>query len=166
MKIVVYPGTFDPLSNGHIDIIRRALSLFDKVILACAPTSRKNPYLTWNERLDLIEAVCKNFENVQAIPLKGLLVDFARQHHANIILRGLRSVSDFDYECQLAYMNQSLSPKMEVVFLPAKVDYSYISGTLVREILESGGDVSSFVPPLVAHHLQKRKKNNNEYLWR
>ncbi|MFW0072487.1 MAG: pantetheine-phosphate adenylyltransferase [Coxiella-like endosymbiont] len=160
MKTTVYPGTFDPLTNGHIDIIERALSLFGKVIVACAPTSRKIPYLTLYERLDLIKAVLTDFENVQIIPLKGLLVDFARQHHANVILRGLRAVSDFDYEFQLAHMNQRLSSEIEIVFLPAKADYSYVSGTLVREIVELGGDISPFVPPLVIHHLQRRRKNN------
>lgn len=158
MKITVYPGTFDPLTNGHMDIIERALLLFDKVIVACAITSRKIPYLTLYERLDLIKAVLTDFENVQVIPLKGLLVDFSKQHHVNVILRGLRAVSDFDYEFQLAHMNQRLSPEIEIVFLPAKAGYSYISGTLVREIIELGGDISSFVPPLVARYLQRRKK--------
>lgn len=160
MKTAVYPGTFDPLTNGHMDIIERALSLFDKVIVACAPmpTSRKTTYLTLDKRLDLIKAVLTDFENVQVIPLKGLLVDFARQHHANVILRGLRAVSDFDYEFQLAHMSRSLSPEIETVFLPAKAGYSYVSGTLVREIVELGGDVSHFVPPLIIRHLQRRKK--------
>ena len=158
MKIAVYPGTFDPLTNGHMDIIERALPLFDKVIVACAPTSRKTPYLTLDERLDLIKAVLTDFENVQIMQLKGLLVDFARQHHANVILRGLRTASDFNYEFQLAHMNQCLSAGVEIVFLPAKVDYSYVSGTLVREIVEWGGDVSPFVPLLITRYLQRRKK--------
>lgn len=158
MKITVYPGTFDPLTNGHMDIIERALLLFDKVIVACATTSRKIPYLTLYERLDLIKAALTDFENVQVMPLKGLLVDFARQHHANVILRGLRAVSDFDYEFQLAHMNQRLSSEIEIVFLPAKADYSHVSGTLVREIVELGGDVSPFVPPLIIRHLQRRSK--------
>lgn len=158
MKITVYPGTFDPLTNGHVNIIERALLLFDKVIVACAPTSRKSPYLTLYERLDLMKAVLTDFKNVQVMPLKGLLVDFARQHHANVILRGIRAISDFDYEFQLAHMNQLLSPNIEILFLPAKAGYSYISGTLVREIVALGGDISSFVPPLVVRHLQRRKK--------
>lgn len=154
----VYPGTFDPLTNGHVDIIQRALPLFEKIIVACAPTSRKAPYLTLDERIDLIKKVLADFKNVQVMPLEGLLVDFAKQHKADVILRGLRAVSDFDYEFQLAHMNHRLSPEIETVFLPAKEGYSYVSGTIVREIVKLGGDVSPFVPSLIARHLQKRKK--------
>ena len=159
MKLtVVYPGTFDPLTNGHVDIVERASFLFEKVIVACASTSRKAPHLSLVERVDLIKKVFANMVNIEIVSLEGLLVDFAKQHNAKVILRGLRAVSDFDYEFQLAHISHYLSPEIETVFLPAKEGYSYISGTLVREIVELGGDISPFVPQLVAQWLAKRKK--------
>ncbi|WP_304986020.1 pantetheine-phosphate adenylyltransferase [Coxiella-like endosymbiont] len=157
--VAVYPGTFDPLTKGHVDIVERAMLLFEKIIVACAPTSsRKTPHSSLAERMDLIEAVFADAINIEVAPLEGLLVDFAKQHNAKIILRGLRAVSDFDYEFQLAHMNHHLSIEIQTVFLPAKESYSHISGTLVREIVELGGDISPFVPPLVAQRLAKRKK--------
>ncbi|AKQ33879.1 pantetheine-phosphate adenylyltransferase [Candidatus Coxiella mudrowiae] len=157
--VAVYPGTFDPLTKGHVDIVERAMFLFEKIIVACAPTSRKTPHLSLAERIDLIKGVFFSDEiNIEVAPLEGLLVDFAKQHNAKIILRGLRAVSDFDYEFQLAYMNHHLSPEIQTVFLLAKESYSHISGTLVREIVKLGGDISPFVPPLVAQRLAKRKK--------
>ena len=155
---VVYPGTFDPLTNGHVDIVERASFLFEKIIVACAPTSRKAPHLSLAERIDLIKKVFANMVNIKIISLEGLLVDFAKQHNAKIILRGLRAVSDFDYEFQLAHITHCLSPEIETVFLPAREGYSYISGTLVREIVELGGDISPFVPQLVAQWLTQKKK--------
>lgn len=156
--VAVYPGTFYPLTKGHVDIVERAMLLFEKIIVACAPTSRKTPHLSLAERMDLIKAVFADAINIEVAPFEGLLVDFAKQHNAKIILRGLRAVSDFDYEFQLAHMNHHLSPEIQTVFLPAKESYSYISGTLVREIVELGGDISHFVPTLVAQRLAKRKK--------
>ena len=154
----VYPGTFDPLTNGHVDIVERALPLFERIIVACAPTTRKTPCLSLEERIDLVKAVFVDANNVQVIPLEGLLVDFAEKHQATIILRGLRAVSDFNYEFQLAHMNHRLSPRIETIFLPAKEGYSYISGTLVREVVELGGDIFLFVPPLVVERLARKKK--------
>ncbi|MBW5802992.1 pantetheine-phosphate adenylyltransferase [Coxiella endosymbiont of Ornithodoros amblus] len=153
----IYPGTFDPLTNGHVDIIERALPLFNKIIVACAPTSRKDPHLKLEERVDLMADILTD-ERIEVLPLSGLLVDFAKTHQANFILRGLRAVSDFDYEFQLTHMNYKLSSEIETIFLPAREGYSYVSGTMVREIVTLGGDVSPFVPPLVAHHLQKRRE--------
>lgn len=155
----VYPGTFDPLTNGHVNIVERALPLFKKIIVACAPVgSSKTPCLSLEERINLVKAVFIDADNVQVVPFEGLLVDFAEQHQATIILRGLRAVSDFDYEFQLAHMNHRLSPKIETIFLPAKESYSYISGTLIREVYKLGGDIFPFVPPLVVEQLERKKK--------
>ncbi|MFW0094366.1 MAG: pantetheine-phosphate adenylyltransferase [Coxiella endosymbiont of Haemaphysalis qinghaiensis] len=156
--IAVYPGTFDPLTNGHVDIVERALPLFKKIIVACAPTSSKTSHLSLEERINLVKSVFVDANNVQAVPLEGLLVDFAEKHQATIILRGLRAVSDFDYEFQLAHMNHRLSPRIETIFLPAKEGYSYISGTLIKEVFELGGDIFPFVPPLVVEQLARKKK--------
>lgn len=156
--VAVYPGTFDPLTKGHVDIVERAILLFEKIIVACASTSRKKPYLSLAERIGLIKEVFADVINIEVVPLEGLLVDFAKQHNAKIILRGLRTVSDFDYEFRLAHINHYLSPEIQTIFLPAKENYSHISGTLVREIVELGGDISLFVPPLFAQRLLKRKK--------
>ena len=155
----VYPGTFDPLTNGHVDIVERALPFFKKIIVACAPTSNnKTPHLSLEERINLVKTVFIDADNVQAMPFKGLLVDFAEKHQATVILRGLRAVSDFDYEFQLAHMNHRLSLRIETIFLPAKQGYSYISGTLIREVFALGGDISPFVPPVVVEHLERKKK--------
>ncbi len=157
-RIAVYPGTFDPITNGHVDIIKRASTLFDKVVVAVAPTSRKSSCLPWDERLQLVTEVVRKMPRVDVYPLKGLLVDFAKEHGASIILRGLRAVSDFDYEFQLAHMNAHLCPEIETVFIPASESCSYISGTLVREIVGLGGDVLAFVPAIVAEHFQRKRK--------
>ncbi|MFV9988770.1 MAG: pantetheine-phosphate adenylyltransferase [Coxiella endosymbiont of Dermacentor nuttalli] len=156
--IAVYPGTFDPLTKGHIDIVERASFLFEKIIVACALTSRKAPYLSLNERMYLIKEVFTDAVNIEVVSLEGLLVDFAKRRNVKTILRGLRAVSDFNYEFQLAHISQCLSPDIETIFLPARESYSYISGTLVREVVELGGDISPFVPPFVAQWLAKKKK--------
>jgi len=154
-KIAIYPGTFDPITNGHLDIISRAANLFDEVVVGIATSKRKQPYLDLDLRLKLTKEVLKEFSNVKVAPINALLVDFAKAHHATIILRGLRAVSDFDYEFQLAGMNRQLAPEIETIFLPASVEFSAISSTMIREILDLGGDVSLFVPRLVADCLKK-----------
>lgn len=153
----IYPGTFDPLTKGHVDIVERAFPLFDKIIVACAPTSRKESHLSLDDRINLIARVLTD-EHIEVLPLTGLLVDFAKKHDTKIILRGLRVVSDFDYEFQLAHINHQLSPYIETVFLLAREGYNCVSGTIVREIIALGGDISQFVPPLIVQHLQKIKK--------
>jgi pantetheine-phosphate adenylyltransferase len=155
--IAIYPGTFDPITNGHMDIIERGTKLFDKVIVAVAPTNRKQSYLTIEERVTLLNAVLKSMPKVSVARLDGLAVSFARKENAAVILRGLRAVSDFDYEFQLAYMNHRLDAQIETVFLPAAEGVGHISGTIVREIAELGGDVSSFVPAAVAKYLQQKR---------
>lgn len=159
MKLIaIYPGTFDPITYGHIDIIERGAKLFDKVIVAVAPTSRKPSYLSMTERVVLLNEVLQSMPKVSVAHLEGLVVDFAREEGASVILRGLRAVSDFDYEFQLAYMNHRLSPQIETVFLPAAEDRGHISATIVREIVELNGDVSAFVPPAVVKYLKQKRK--------
>ena len=160
--IAIYPGTFDPLTKGHVDIVERAFPLFNKIIIACAPISRKDSYLSLDDRINLISSVLTD-EHIEVLPLTGLLVDFAKKNGAKIILRGLRVVSDVDYEFQLARMNHQLSPYIETIFFLAREGYSYISGTIIREIIALGGDVSPFVPPLIVQYLQKIKNNQLEY---
>lgn len=155
MASIIYPGTFDPLTNGHIDIALRAARLFDRVIVAVGQSQRKTPAIPLEKRLAIIEEVFSPYPNVEAAILDGLLVDFARKHRAQLILRGLRAVSDFDYEFQLAGMNRQLAPDIETVFLPASDGVSHISGTLVREIMNLGGDVSQFVPKQVLEYFKK-----------
>lgn len=153
---VIYPGTFDPITNGHVDLIERAASLFGPVLVAIAPAVVKSPVFSLPERLDLAQAIFRDREDVEICELQGLLVDFARQRKVDVILRGLRAVSDFEYEFQLAGMNRRLAPELETVFLAPAEQYSYISSSLVREIASLGGDVCEFVHPLVMEALDKK----------
>jgi pantetheine-phosphate adenylyltransferase len=151
---VIYAGTFDPITLGHEDLVRRASALFDEVILAVADSPSKRPLFTPDERVDLARMSLARFPNVRAMRFSGLLIDFARSQNANVILRGLRAVSDFDYEFQLAGMNRKLHPEIETLFLTPAEQYLFISATLVREIAILGGDVSRFVHPLVFERLK------------
>ena len=155
----VYPGTFDPLTRGHEDLVRRASSLFDSLIVGVADSSAKRPFFTRNERIDLAAAVLADLKNVKVVGFGGLLIDFVREHGARVILRGLRAVSDFEYEFQLAGMNRSLYPDLETVFLTPSEQHMFISATLVREISMLGGDVSKFVHPLVSRRLSEKVKS-------
>ena len=157
----IYPGTFDPITNGHIDLIARACKLYPQVIVAIAVNNGKSPLFSLQERVGLVEAVIQPFDNVSVIGFDNLLVDCAKQHDAKVILRGLRAVSDFEYEFQLAGMNRRLAPDLETVFLTPAEQYEFISSTMIREIARLKGDVSSFVPPCVQHSLtQKFLKEN------
>jgi len=149
----IYPGTFDPVTNGHIDIIARASRLYSKVIVAVAVSSNKVPLFDVNQRVKLLEDVTADFENVCIIGFDNLLVDCAKQYNVNVILRGLRAISDFEYEFQLAGMNRRLSPDLETVFLTPAEQYEFISSSMIKEIARLGGDVSSFVPKVVQEHL-------------
>lgn len=153
MNTVVYPGTFDPVTNGHADLIARAARIFDRIIVAVASNSRKNPLFSLEQRVELIQTVCAAHANVEVIGFSVLLADFVKEQKANIILRGLRAVSDFEYEFQLADMNRKLAPGVESLFLTPANHLSYISSTLIREISSLGGDVSEFVHPVVAKAL-------------
>lgn len=150
MNVVVYPGSFNPITNGHTDLIRRALNLFDHVIVAIGTSAQKNPSVDLKDRIDLCREVLGKFgDRVTVDGFNTLLVDYVRSKQARFILRGLRTVTDFDYEFQMAEMNQSLDPGIEYVFLPTSKECSFISSTLVREIAALGGDISQFVHPAV-----------------
>ena len=151
---VIYPGTFDPLTLGHEDLVRRASRLFDQVVLAVADSQAKRPCFTPDERVEIARDVLKSYPNVSVMRFSGLLTDFARAQGANVILRGLRAVSDFEYEFQLAGMNRNLYPEIETLFLTPSESYLFISATLVREIALLGGDVSKFVHPTVVARLK------------
>jgi pantetheine-phosphate adenylyltransferase len=155
----VYPGTFDPLTRGHEDLVRRASTLFGSVVLGVADSRAKRTFFTLDERVEIAREVLADVKNVQIVGFSGLLIDFVRQHDARVVLRGLRAVSDFEYEFQLAGMNRSLWPDLETVFLTPSEQHMFISATLVREIAALGGDVSKFVDPRVAARLKKKPKN-------
>ncbi len=149
MKVAVYPGTFNPITNGHTDLVERAAGLFDKIIVAVGTNRQKNNTLSTEQRVGLAAEVLGHLTNVEVIAFDGLLTDFVVQCDANIILRGLRTVADFEYEFQLVAMNRVLDPSIETVFLAPAEHLSYISSTLVREIASFGGDISKFVHPSV-----------------
>ena len=150
IKIAIYPGTFNPITNGHTDLVHRAAGLFDKIIVAVGTNTQKGNNLPTDQRVELAKEVLAGLENVEVTSFEGLLTDFVSQRGANIILRGLRTVADFEYEFQLVGMNRVLDPSIETVFLAPAEHLSYISSTLVREIALLGGDISSFVHPAVA----------------
>ncbi len=154
----VYPGTFDPLTNGHSDLVERAAKLFDRLIVGVAgyPSPSKHPAFDLDERVELARHVLKPYSNVEVIPFETLLVEFVEAQGAGVILRGLRAVSDFEYEFQLASMNRQLAPRVETVFLTPAEQYAYISSSLVREVAALRGDVSRFVHPAVQEALLKR----------
>jgi pantetheine-phosphate adenylyltransferase len=153
---VIYPGTFDPLTLGHEDLIRRAARLFDHVVVAVADSQSKRPCFTPDERVEIAREVLKIYPNVSVMRFSGLLIDFARAQDANVIMRGLRAVSDFEYEFQLAGMNRNLYPAIETLFLTPSEQYLFISATLVREIALLGGDVSRFTHPFVVARLKDK----------
>jgi pantetheine-phosphate adenylyltransferase len=155
----VYPGTFDPLTRGHEDLVRRAGRLFDTVVLGIADSRAKRTFFTLQERLDIAKEVLADVKNVTVVGFTGLLSDFVRQQGARVVLRGLRAVSDFEYEFQLAGMNRDLYPDMETVFLTPGEQHMFISATLVREIATLGGDVSKFVHPTVRAKLAVKVKS-------
>jgi pantetheine-phosphate adenylyltransferase len=152
----LYPGTFDPITNGHYDLVQRAARLFNQVIVAVAGSTGKNTCFSLEERVGLAQTALQGVPNVQVTGFSGLLVHFAQDQQAGVILRGLRAVSDFEYEFQLASMNRKLSPEVETIFLTPDEGYSFISSTLVREIAKLGGDVAPFVHPHVRSALEER----------
>lgn len=155
-KIAIYPGTFDPITKGHVDLIGRAVRMFDSVIVAIAANTKKQPTFTLEERVLLASEVLRAHQDVSVVGFASLLTGFAEQHGAKIILRGIRAVSDFDYEFQLAGMNRHLAPDIETIFMMPAENYTYISSSLVREIASLGGDVNEFVPDIVATALKKK----------
>lgn len=159
MKTAIYPGTFDPITNGHTDLVERAAKLFEKVIVAIATNPSKAPTLSHKTRIELAQHVLAPLPNVEVCGFNTLLTHFTKQKNGQVILRGLRAVSDFEYEFQLASMNRHVAPDIETLFLTPAEQYSFISSHLVREIAMLGGDVTQFVHPLVANTLQKYAKS-------
>lgn len=157
-KTVLYPGTFDPITNGHIDLVNRACRLFDKVIIAVAYNENKKPMFSLEERVALANQIFADNPQVEVDGFTGLLVDFAKQKNAIGVLRGIRAVSDFEFEFQLANMNRHLDPELESFFLTPSEHYSYISSSLVREVASLGGDISAFVDPIVGEALAQKFK--------
>lgn len=155
----IYPGTFDPVTNGHVDIIERAANIFPKLIIAVASNKVKRPFFSLETRIRLLEESIVHLSGVQVIGFDNLLIDFVQEQNAGVILRGLRAVSDFEYEFQLAGMNRKLYQEVETLFLTPSEHVMFISSSLVREIANLNGDVSQFVPPCVADELQKRQSN-------
>ena len=157
-RTAIYPGTFDPFTNGHLDLVRRGLRIFDYVIVAVAPSLKKNPLFSVEERLDLIRATLKGYRRASTEMFDGLLVDYVKSRKGTAIVRGLRAVSDFEYELQLALMNRRLSSEIEAVFMMPSEEYSYLTATIVKEISSLGGSVEGLVPPHVERALRKKFK--------
>ena len=158
MRRAIYPGSFDPVTNGHLDVIERASKLFDEVIVAVAHNDQKDPFFTLEERLELLQKVIGNREQVRVAPLDGLLVDFAVAQKATAVIRGLRAISDFEFEFQMALMNRKLEASVETIFLMPKEEYTYLSSRIVKEIARLGGDISQFVPACVSAAFEKKLK--------
>ena len=159
MQRAVYPGTFDPMTMGHVDLVKRASKLFDSVIIAIASSDSKKPMFSLEERIEIGNKIFADDPKVKVVGFSGLLVNFAKDNDANILIRGLRVVADFEYEFQLANMNRAMSPDIESVFLTPKEEYSYISSSLVKEIATMGGDVTRFVDPVTLDALNQKIKN-------
>ena len=155
-KIAIYPGTFDPITNGHLDLIQRALRIFDQLIVAVAPSKRKTPLFTLDERLELIKESTKGFQNLVIEPFHGLLANYMRDKHSVAMIRGLRAISDYEYELQMALMNRRLDVSVETVFLMPTVDFSFISSTVVKEVASFGAPVNDLVPECVDAALRKK----------
>ncbi len=154
MRICIYPGTFDPVTLGHMDIIKRTAELFDKVIIGIAEDNYKNVLFSTEERYEMLKAVTNGMENVEIECFSGLLMDYCREKGATAVIRGLRAISDFEYEMQLAAMNKHLNPQVETVFLMTGQKYSFISSSIIKDVAKLGGDISEMVPPLVGEQLK------------
>jgi len=156
LRIFVYPGSFDPVTNGHLDIIDRAAKLCDKLIVAVLKNRSKTPVFTMEERVSFLEQVLDGRDNVEVIPFSGLLVDFMRQHNATTVIKGLRAVSDFEYEFQMALLNKNLDPDIETLFMMTNINYSYLSSSAVRELASYGGNIRDLVPEKIVDQIYKK----------
>ena len=154
-RIAIYPGTFDPVTNGHIDIMRRALKLFDKLVVSVALNPRKNPLFSIEQRVSFIQEGLKGLQNVDILPFDNLLTDFTQANNASVIIKGLRAVSDFEYELQMGLMNRNLDESIETLFMIPSLEYSFLSSSFVKEIAKHGGDIRNLVPKTVAIKLSK-----------
>ncbi len=159
MRIAVYPGSFDPVTNGHLDIIRRASKLYDKVIVGVLNNASKTPIFTAEERKEMIDLAISGMDNVSCDVFSGLLVDFAKQNNASVILKGLRTVADFEYEFQMALLNKALNPEYETVFMMTDSQFSYISSSMVKEVAKYQGELEGFVPVCIANKINAKFKN-------
>ena len=159
MRRAIYPGSFDPVTNGHLDVVERARKLFDEVIVAVAHNDQKQPLFTLAERLDLLRTTLAGTDRVRIAPLDGLLVKFAVDEEAIAVVRGLRAVSDFEFEFQMALMNRKLEGAVETIFLMPKEEYTYLSSRIVKEIARLGGDIAKFVPPHVVEAFGRKRKS-------
>lgn len=162
MRTAVYPGTFDPVTNGHLDVVRRASELFDEVIIGVLHNSAKTPLFSVEERVNILEKATENIPNVKVKPFCGLSVDFARACNAKVIVRGLRAITDFEYELQMAQTNHKLAEDIETVFLTTSLEYSYLSSTIVKEVAAFGGDISQFVPEHVEEKIKSKITKKGE----
>ena len=156
MLRAVYPGSFDPVTYGHLDIIRRSRSLADELIVGVLNNKAKTPLFSVEERVKMLEEMTKNMPGGKVVPFEGLLIDFAKEMSAGIVVRGLRAVTDFEYELQMAQTNNKLSPELETVFLTTSLEYSYLSSTIVKEVAAFGGDISQFVPEMIERRIQEK----------
>ena len=155
----IYPGSFDPITFGHLDIITRSAKIADELIVGVLKNNSKSPLFSLEERVKMIEEVSKGFDNVKVVPFEGLLVDFAKNMNADVVVRGLRAITDFEYELQMAQTNHKLAEQVETMFLTTSLEYSYLSSTIVKEVATFGGDISQFVPELVSQRiLEKMEK--------
>ena len=156
MLRAVYPGSFDPVTYGHLDIIKRSRSLADELIVGVLNNKAKTPLFSVEERVKMLEEMTKNMPGIKIVPFEGLLIDFAKEMSAGIVVRGLRAVTDFEYELQMAQTNNKLSPELETVFLTTSLEYSYLSSTIVKEVAAFGGDISQFVPETIERRIQEK----------
>ncbi|TCT16959.1 phosphopantetheine adenylyltransferase [Natranaerovirga pectinivora] len=157
MRIAVYPGSFDPVTLGHLNIIQRSAKLVDKLIVGVLNNSNKSPLFSVEERVNMLNEVTKDMKNVEIEAFDGLLVEFLKKKNASVIIRGLRAISDFEYELQIAQTNNILDPKIDTIFLVTDVEYSYLSSSIVREVAKYGGDISQLVPEYVKEMFEKKK---------
>jgi len=156
LRTAVYPGSFDPITNGHLDIIKRASKIYDKVIVGVLNNRSKNPLFTPQERVDMIKGEVASFDNVEVASFSGLLVDFAREHNASVIVKGLRTVADFEYEFQMALLNKTLHEDIETIFMMTDSKYSYISSSMVKELAGFGGNLSGLVSPQIENKIKEK----------
>ena len=154
--VAIYPGSFDPITNGHLDLIQRGSRLFDRLIVSILRNETKQPLFTVEERIEMLREVVQNYPNIEVASFNGLLVDYAAAHEATVLLRGIRAISDYEYELQMALMNRRLRPEIETVFLLAQEAYSFISSRLVKEVFSLGGDISGLVPPGVEARMRRQ----------
>ncbi len=158
MLKAIYPGSFDPVTNGHLDIIKRSAKIVDELIVGVLNNNAKSPLFSVEERVNMLEEVTKDIKNVKIVPFAGLLIEFAKEQGADLVIRGLRAITDFEYELQMSQTNHKLDSSIETMFLTTSIEYSYLSSTSVKEIAVFGGDVSQFVPRIVAVELEQKMK--------